>query len=79
MAEFQPEGRGQTFSVAIATYNQAPSIGAAIESVLAPSRVPYEIVVVDDGSRDDTARLVDRFGPRASSHGRYLVADEFPR
>ena len=64
MAEFQSDGRGQTFSVAITTYHQAPFIGAAIESVLAQTRVPDEIVVIDDGSRDGTARVVDRFGAR---------------
>lgn len=42
-------------SVAIATYNCGPYIGAALDSLLGQSRRPDQIVVVDDGSTDDTA------------------------
>lgn len=38
----------------------------AIESVLGQTYPVREIIVVDDGSTDDTARLVRRFGPRVS-------------
>ena len=34
-------------------------VAEALESVLAQSRPPYEVVVVDDGSTDDTAAVVD--------------------
>ncbi len=51
-----------TISVVIPAYNAAATIAAAIESALAQTRPPDEIIVVDDGSRDDTAAVVERFG-----------------
>ena len=50
------------FSVIIAVYNGAATIGRAIESVLAQSYTHHEIIVVDDGSTDDTPQLVRQFG-----------------
>jgi glycosyltransferase involved in cell wall biosynthesis len=49
-------------SVAITTFNQAPYVGAAIQSALNQSYTDREIIVVDDGSTDDTARVVAQFG-----------------
>jgi glycosyltransferase involved in cell wall biosynthesis len=53
-------------SVVIPAYDAQRFIGAAIESVLSQSKPPDEIVVVDDGSRDDTRAIANRFAPRVA-------------
>ena len=57
------------FSVVIPVYNRADVVGDAIRSVLAQSCQDFEIVVVDDGSRDNPRRVVEAFGdPRIRFH-----------
>jgi len=49
-------------SIVIPTYNRAHLLGEAIQSALAQSHAGCEVIVVDDGSTDETAALVARFG-----------------
>lgn len=51
-------------SVVIPTYNRAGTVAAAIESALAQQDPPDEIIVVDDGSTDETAAVLAGFGGR---------------
>ena len=48
-------------SVVLPVFNRAPYVGEAIESVLGQTRPPDELIVVDDGSTDDTAAVVERW------------------
>lgn len=48
-------------SVCIPTYKGAETIAAAIESVLFQTLADFELIIVDDGSPDDTQKVVERF------------------
>lgn len=50
-------------SVVVPTYNRANVVRGSIESVLRQTYSNVEVVVVDDGSRDDTRRVVEGYGP----------------
>ena len=58
-------------SVIVPAFNVEPYIGAAIQSVLDQTRGDFELIVVDDGSTDATARVVAGFSdPRLRLIGR---------
>lgn len=48
-------------SVAMCTYNGADFLPAQLESILAQSRKPDQIVVCDDGSTDETRSVLQKF------------------
>jgi glycosyltransferase involved in cell wall biosynthesis len=48
-------------SAIIPTYNNAATLGRTLESIVGQRRKPDQIIVVDDGSTDDTAEVVKAF------------------
>ncbi len=51
-------------SAIIPTYNRARTIERAVNSVLGQSWQPIEVIVVDDGSTDQTTDILARYGDR---------------
>jgi len=51
-------GDAPRFSVVVPAYNAARTVGSSIESVLTQTVDDFEVIVVDDGSTDDTAARV---------------------
>ena len=51
-------------SVIITTYNRAAMVTEAVESVLAQEMTGFELIVVDDGSTDETAKSLSIFDSR---------------
>ena len=51
-------------SVIMPAYNRADTILRAVRSVLAQTYRDWELIVVDDGSTDETAALVSKLDPR---------------
>jgi glycosyltransferase involved in cell wall biosynthesis len=54
-------------SVVIMNYNYGLFVGQAIESALAIDWHDKEIIVVDDGSTDDSRRVIESFGERVTA------------
>ena len=51
-------------STIIPSYNSAGTIAAAIDSALAQEIADHEVIVVNDGSTDDTAKILAGYGDR---------------
>jgi glycosyltransferase involved in cell wall biosynthesis len=56
--------RKPTISVVVAAYQAERFIAEALESILGQTSPPEEVIVVDDGSTDGTARELERFAER---------------
>ena len=48
-------------SVLMTAYNREKYIGPAIESVLASTYTNFELIIVDDGSIDDTVDIAKKY------------------
>lgn len=64
MDEQTGKNQGISVSAVITAYNTGKYIGRAIESVLNQVRQPDEIIVVDDGSTDETAEVIGQYGSK---------------
>ncbi|MEP7326856.1 MAG: glycosyltransferase family 2 protein [Gemmatimonadota bacterium] len=59
-----PISRGRLVSVIIPARNEAGTIGTVLSSVLASNYQPFEVLVVNDGSTDNTGELGAEFARR---------------
>lgn len=69
------DGNVPLVTVVIPTYNRANYVAETIESVLQQTYPKIEIIVIDDGSTDDTSRTVRFYAPRV----RYVWQDNAER
>jgi len=49
------------FSIVVATYNRAEKLQKCVRSIMAQSYRDFELIVVDDGSTDDTEKVMKPF------------------
>ncbi len=59
--------KNELLSVIVPAYNIAPFLPKCLDSILAQQEVELEVIVVNDGSTDDTARVLDAY---AAAHPR---------
>ena len=64
LSQADVHGSAPLVSVAITTYNRATLVTRAIESVLQQTHRNLEIIVVDDGSTDNTSAVLDPYAAK---------------
>lgn len=55
-------------SVVIPTYNSSKFIECTLQSVFSQKKKPYEIIVLDDGSADDTIEILEKYNGEMKIH-----------
>ena len=61
MTDMSDDAKSITVTAIIATYNRARYLQQALDSLLAQTEPPEEIIVVDDGSSDETQAVLARY------------------
>jgi len=58
----------KTVSVIIPNYNYGRFLREAIDSVLGQTHPPHEVIVIDDGSTDESRQILESYGSRVRVH-----------
>ena len=69
----QPE---PNLTVVIPVHNAAPHLGACVESLLAQSYTDFELILVENGSSDDSRERCARYAAEHPGRIRTLTLDE---
>lgn len=56
----KPRDRQGKISVILPNYNDGKVIGRAVAAMLGQSRLPSEIIIIDDGSTDDSVAVIEK-------------------
>lgn len=57
--EMEQREQNPLVSVLLASYNHAPYVEAAVRSIMDQKGVNFELIVIDDGSKDDSPRILE--------------------
>lgn len=60
--EFDPSHPSNSVSVIVPVYNGETFVAQTLDTIFGQTVPPFEVIVVNDGSTDDTAAVVERFG-----------------
>lgn len=63
-------------SLLIATYNWPDALRLVLQSALAQTTLPSEILIADDGSRDETKHLIDSFSEQSPIPIRHIWQED---
>ncbi|HXH48593.1 MAG TPA: glycosyltransferase family A protein [Terriglobia bacterium] len=63
-AKIEPSASGLKFTVVVTTYNYAHLLPDALRALSAQTAPDFELLIVDDGSTDNTEKVVEEFRPR---------------
>ena len=64
MSTRNSDSRAATISVIVPNWNCAPWLPEAIDSLLGQSSPPEQVIVIDDGSTDDSVALLEALAAR---------------
>ena len=66
-------------SIIVPIYNVAPYLRKCVDSLLAQDISDYEIILVDDGSNDDSGAIADEIVKEAMGNGQWAIDNESNR
>ena len=61
-------------SVLISTFNRGDMLEESLDSVLNQTLAPHQVIVIDDGSTDDTAERIKKYSSSRSVHSKGATA-----